>query len=561
MADDSEIRDTLERSPGFTGLDRVTFADNPAATRAFDQLNQILSTRFGKRAPFVERAVTWADLQRYGFAKLKTPSGALLEPGDGTRFPDPIPVPGDPTLDPSIPPAPTGLAVTGAVVTMILEWDDPAFSYFGFTEVWRSSVDNLSLAVKVGQTNASLYADAIGQEATTYFYWIRHVSKAGNPGPYNDSSGTDAETGSVGAGSLADGSVTTAKLANLAVASAKIADLAVVEAKIANLAITNAKIANLAVTDAKIQSLSVGKMTAGALAIDQYIQSFSYNPGVFGWRIHANGTAEFSSVTVRGLFEAQVAGYATVQFGNNVGPIGGHFGLSLAATDFNNIFLRRNDGVVFFRVNSGGASSLEFDSASGVLTMKGTLTASDINASIVRNADTSSFLDLRPGSPSGWLLFRSAPGANPSNGVGILPDGRTRFANVVAEGTYVIPAFEQAFLNGETREYLIPVSLPYTHGSDVSFGAWTAAVEVACTVDLALSVPPSSVIVYFDSDATIAFRSLVYSNGSGTGMLPSTGAQVFVRVRTTCRVNPPNNPVNILSMKAQVIYWRVFKVT
>ena len=51
----------------------------------------------------------------------------------------------------------------------------------------------------------------------------------------------------------------------------------------------------------------------------------------------------------------------------------GHYGLSLASDNFNNIFLRRSDGVVFFRINAGGAQSLTFDSASGVLSISGAI--------------------------------------------------------------------------------------------------------------------------------------------------------------------------------------------
>lgn len=60
-----------------------------------------------------------------------------------------------------------------------------------------------------------------------------------------------------------------------------------------------------------------------------------------------------------------------------VGPSpSNHAGLSLSETNYNNIFIRRlSDGVVFFRVNSGGSSFLTFDSASGVLAIKGTVTA------------------------------------------------------------------------------------------------------------------------------------------------------------------------------------------
>jgi hypothetical protein len=65
-----------------------------------------------------------------------------------------------------------------------------------------------------------------------------------------------------------------------------------------------------------------------------------------------------------------------VDIGNDVGPGTGHYGISLSTTDFNNIFLRRNDGVYFFRVGNGGANSITWDSSSNVLNVTGTISAS-----------------------------------------------------------------------------------------------------------------------------------------------------------------------------------------
>jgi hypothetical protein len=64
-----------------------------------------------------------------------------------------------------------------------------------------------------------------------------------------------------------------------------------------------------------------------------------------------------------------------VEIGNDVGPGAGHYGISLSTTDFNNIFLRRSDGVYFFRVGNGGSNSLTWDSSSGVLNVTGTINA------------------------------------------------------------------------------------------------------------------------------------------------------------------------------------------
>lgn len=77
------------------------------------------------------------------------------------------------------------------------------------------------------------------------------------------------------------------------------------DAFIQNGTITNAKIADAAIDNAKIANLSADKITAGSLAVGQHIQSSNYVPGVSGWRVNADGTAELNNVSVRGTVNAQ----------------------------------------------------------------------------------------------------------------------------------------------------------------------------------------------------------------------------------------------------------------
>jgi hypothetical protein len=222
----------------------------------------------------------------------------------------------------------------------------------------------------------------------------------------------------VGTAAIQTGSITTALIANLAVGSAQIADAAITSAKIGtaaigaaaiqDLAVTNAKIANLAIDDAKIAGLSAAKITAGTIAADRLdantitskvlsvdwakitnanvttaqianasittakiadtIQSTNFG-ATTGWQINKAGTATFNQVGLRGKLTVDCVG-GNVQLGNDVGPNPGHFGLSLSHTDFNNVFFRRNDGVVFFRVNFGATNFISFNSEAGTLDIK-----------------------------------------------------------------------------------------------------------------------------------------------------------------------------------------------
>lgn len=141
------------------------------------------------------------------------------------------------------------------------------------------------------------------------------------------------------------------------------------DAFISNGTITNAKIGNLAVDDAKIANLSVSKLTAGALAVGQYVQSTNYSSGVYGFRIHGNGSAEFNDVSVRGTVEA-TSGHV----GNIIITAQGIKSVNYDVS--NGFFLSADGGAVFGRgvlimgtlVGADGTFKGQLQAASGTFT-------------------------------------------------------------------------------------------------------------------------------------------------------------------------------------------------
>lgn len=113
--------------------------------------------------------------------------------------------------------------------------------------------------------------------------------------------------------------------------------------------------------------------------------------GVNTLAIGADGSAVFGGTlsAVSGTFGIITAGVIKA---NSVwiGEISGHTGISLTGTDYKNIFFRRDsDGVIFFRINEGGATSLTYDSSSGALVITGgTISAGTITGSTVQTATT-----------------------------------------------------------------------------------------------------------------------------------------------------------------------------
>jgi len=194
------------------------------------------------------------------------------------------------------PPAPLELTANGAMTSVILEWGGTFYnSCYSYTEVWRCNTDDLGAATLIGTTSSGLFTDAVGTEASNY-YWVRFVNILGQEGAFNFTDGVLGKT-SPDVGYLIDqlsdayGSTSQAPFFQIdeatiingvsipagtymkaayihdaAITEAKIGDLAVDTAKIADLAVSEGKIANLAVNNAKIKDLNAEKITAGFIA-------------------------------------------------------------------------------------------------------------------------------------------------------------------------------------------------------------------------------------------------------------------------------------------------------
>lgn len=166
-----------------------TGIDDPKLRPVIESIRTILNTRAHSKDQ-LDRWVTWRDLVSNDIVRLII-GNRVYTGGGGSTF---IPVGGaDGELDLTPPPAPTGLTATGALSTIILEWDDPLYTNFNFAEIWRSGTDNLGTAVKIGTTTATLYSDPVAP-GSVYYYWVRFVSRADVTGPYQGTTGVRGET-------------------------------------------------------------------------------------------------------------------------------------------------------------------------------------------------------------------------------------------------------------------------------------------------------------------------------------------------------------------------------
>ena len=150
---------------------------------ALDAIKEALEVRLGRRGDPLDRAVTLRELSDGGVVTVKNSAvgatgGIALPPGPG---------------DLTEPPAPSTLEASAAFTSITLTWPEANYGNHSFSEVWRSQSNDLDGATRISTTNAFIYTDEVGYNET-YFYWVRYVSTASVPSPFNDSNGTSATT-------------------------------------------------------------------------------------------------------------------------------------------------------------------------------------------------------------------------------------------------------------------------------------------------------------------------------------------------------------------------------
>lgn len=387
---------TLQRArlPQIPSLDGIT---DPVARNVLAAIVEIIQVREGVRSARagneLEQAVTFRDLYENGMLN----SGIDGLPYFRKRTGDLVgSLPANDSVSNEYvePPAPTGFTATGAIANVILQWDEPRFNNYAYTEVWRADTDDISLATIVGQPSKSVASDPLGQTAVTRYYWIRHVNAAKVPGPFNASAGTAATTGTVDSGDLTDGAVTTTKIASAAVTNAKIgllavdtaniAAAAVVAAKIADATITTAKIANAAITTALINDAAItsakindAAITTAKIGDAEITNAKIANATITGGKIAA-ATISADKLTVSTL-SAITADLGTITAGTITLDSSGHIKSGQTAYDTGTGFwLGIVSGVAKMSIGDSSANKMTWDGST--LSVRGDINLKDYTA-------------------------------------------------------------------------------------------------------------------------------------------------------------------------------------
>lgn len=278
--------------------------------RAVEELQQFLRVRGGLLpGDKLDEYISRRDLIAWGFATapagvpVPVTGGGTVDPGGGG---------GEPTPDYTPPPTPANLVATAGYTAIFLYWDQITDPRIGFFEVWRASVDNIGSAVKIGQTTSFSYIDK-PPDSSAYYYWVRAVNAWDNDvtSPFNAVAGTEAQTApdvayllDILTGELGDQPFFEITVPTV-IGGVTFDPGVYMKAIFAKKAIAETFVAGLAVIDdASIVNVRAGKILADKLGVGQYIEAQNYVAGASGWRINANGTAEFSGVVVRGTVYA-----------------------------------------------------------------------------------------------------------------------------------------------------------------------------------------------------------------------------------------------------------------
>ena len=307
----------------------------PAGAPNFNErLRETLQTYLGTRGSKLDRGLTLRDLVD---SRLVTLRAGYLAGSGGTGSPVAGPGPAvnvadEPDLTP--PPTPEGFAVSAAISNIFIEHSAPLYPQghghartivYGAT--WPgvpAALPTFGTAIKITEFTGTVFARPTNP-ATTWHLWIKWQSVDGieSAAPAGGTNGLVAITGqdvsALVRALTGPGNPFTVLTADTVIGGVTFpAGTYSTQAFIRDAQITNAKIAELAVDDAKIANLVVSKLDAGSLKVGAFISSSNYVAGSQGFRINADGLAEFSSVVVRGTVFASAGQIG----GNAIGSTG-----------------------------------------------------------------------------------------------------------------------------------------------------------------------------------------------------------------------------------------------
>lgn len=174
------------------GLPEIPRDTPTGLRRLLEKMREMLEVRNAQRGNPLDANPTFRDLIDAGLVTVDpdavlTAAGREFVANTGNWLSSTVP---SWVTDNTNPPTPTGLTALANQTVIVLNWDDPLFTNYKQTVVYRAASNNLSLAERIGSTTGVTYVDELPPIGTVYYYWIRHESLSQLLSDYNDVSGT-----------------------------------------------------------------------------------------------------------------------------------------------------------------------------------------------------------------------------------------------------------------------------------------------------------------------------------------------------------------------------------
>ena len=150
-----------------------------------------------------------------------------------------------------------------------------------------------------------------------------------------------------------------------------------------------------------VSNLDAGNITTGTIAASRITSTSISAANITAAQI-TSGEISSARITTSSISAASINANNITAGRMNAGDVligndivgAGHYGISLASGDFNNIFLRRSDGVYFFRCGLGTANSIDFNSVTG-LNIVGSITGA--STVLIGSATSAGYLYINSG--------------------------------------------------------------------------------------------------------------------------------------------------------------------
>ena len=306
----------------------------------------------------------------------------------------------------------------------------------------------------------------------------------------------------------------------------------VATANISDAAISSAKIANLAVTDAKIATLSAGKITAGTISGQEIIvgtntsdsaiiKSSNYSTGSAGWKIDADGTAEFQNATIRGALNADDISAGTLDFAN----------LSISSSDIINTIA---ENAILAKIGNGAISDTKLGNISANKITAGTMSADRINGGTITGTTMSADL-ISGGSISADLISGGTIDASQINAGTLNVDRIPNLnANKITTGTMSADRISGGTING---------TLIGGGSINMTFNITTSMAISASSGNITNALGVGSL----DSSGTV--EGSQFKHGSSNSVVGFGSSDVFLRGGGTTDFAAGNNNVSYQTLR------------